>query len=65
VLVRSGEAGERPDDGTPALAGGPEEVGAGVRAFAEAGADEVILVLDPITEATIRETGGAVASLRA
>jgi probable F420-dependent oxidoreductase len=64
VLVRFGDAGERPDDGTPALAGGPEEIGAGLRAFAEAGADEVILVLDPITEGTIREVGVAVASLR-
>ena len=62
VLVRFGDAGERPDDGTPALAGVPEEVGAGLRAFAEAGADEVILVLDPITETTIRAMGDAVAT---
>jgi probable F420-dependent oxidoreductase len=61
VLVRFGDAGERPDDGTPALAGRPEEVGAGLRAFADAGADEAILVLDPITETTIRAMGGALA----
>ena len=62
VLVRFGGAGERPDDGSPALAGSPVAVGAGLRAFAEAGADEVILVLDPITESTIRAMGDAVAT---
>jgi probable F420-dependent oxidoreductase len=63
VLVRFGDAGERPDDGTPALAGGSEEVTADLRAFAEAGADEVILVLDPVTEATIRAAGEVVGGL--
>ena len=62
ALVRFGDAGERPDDGSPALAGEPAAVATGLRAFAEAGADEVILVLDPITETTIRAMGDAVAT---
>jgi alkanesulfonate monooxygenase SsuD/methylene tetrahydromethanopterin reductase-like flavin-dependent oxidoreductase (luciferase family) len=63
ALVRFGEAGERPDDGSPAIAGDPEEIGAGLRGLSEAGADEAILVLDPIHESTIRAAGEAVAGL--
>ena len=45
----------RPDEpGVTPLEGSLDEVGAGLRAIAEAGADELILVLDPITEASIR-----------
>jgi hypothetical protein len=39
-------------------------VGAGLRAIAEAGAHELILVADPITEASIRHLGTIVAGLR-
>ena len=35
-----------------------DEIGAGLRAIVEAGADELILVLDPITEASIRRSSG-------
>jgi alkanesulfonate monooxygenase SsuD/methylene tetrahydromethanopterin reductase-like flavin-dependent oxidoreductase (luciferase family) len=57
-------AGERPvPDGMPALAGTPEQVAEGLRAFGQAGADEVILVLSPITEASIRRLGDALALL--
>jgi probable F420-dependent oxidoreductase len=64
VLVRLDHAGERTveDDVLP-LQGAPETIGAGLRAFAEAGADEVIVVCDPITEASIRELGAIVASV--
>jgi alkanesulfonate monooxygenase SsuD/methylene tetrahydromethanopterin reductase-like flavin-dependent oxidoreductase (luciferase family) len=65
VLVRlDPDAGERPRDVAP-LEGPPERIAAGLRAFAEAGADEAILVCDPITEASIRELGAALALLRA
>ncbi|HET9672595.1 MAG TPA: LLM class flavin-dependent oxidoreductase [Actinomycetota bacterium] len=61
VLVRLPGAGERPVDGDAVpLAGSPAAIDAGVRAFADAGADEVILVCDPITESTIRELGSIV-----
>ena len=65
VLVRLGDTTERPDEKrvTP-LDGSPEEIGGGLRAMAEAGADELILVLDPITEASIRTLGGIVQRLR-
>jgi len=57
VLVRfPGEAGERPDEpGIEAIR--PAGVGDALRAFADAGARDVILVCDPITEASIRDLG--------
>jgi probable F420-dependent oxidoreductase len=60
LLVRfPGDAGERPDE--PGIATiRPAGVGEALRAFADAGAHEVILVLDPITEASIRELGAEV-----
>jgi probable F420-dependent oxidoreductase len=65
VLVRLGDTTERPDEkGVTPLDGSPEEIGGGLRAMAEAGADELILVLDPITEASIRTLGGIVQRLR-
>jgi alkanesulfonate monooxygenase SsuD/methylene tetrahydromethanopterin reductase-like flavin-dependent oxidoreductase (luciferase family) len=54
VLVRFPDgAGERPDE--PGIR--PAGVADALLAFADAGAHEVILVLDPITEASIRELG--------
>jgi probable F420-dependent oxidoreductase len=56
---------ERPRDAAaPPLAGGPERLADGLRAMAEAGADEVILVADPIKEGSIRDLGEVVRSLR-
>src|SRR6478736_1223983 len=54
VLVRfPGGAGERPDE--PGIEPvDPSGLGAALAAFVEAGADEVILVCDPITEGSIR-----------
>jgi probable F420-dependent oxidoreductase len=61
VLVRLGDTKERPDvEGVTPLEGPPDEIGAGLRAMAEAGADELILVLDPITEGSIRALGDVV-----
>jgi probable F420-dependent oxidoreductase len=65
VLVQLDDAGERRVvDGVTPLRGSDDEVGAGLRAMAEAGADELILVADPITEASIRHLGPIVAALR-
>jgi probable F420-dependent oxidoreductase len=62
VLVRLGEGGERPHDpAAPAIGGTAQQVADHLRAIADAGADELILVVDPITEASIRTLGEAVA----
>ena len=47
------------------LEGSLDDVGAGLREIAEAGADELILVLDPITETSIRTMGDVVRTLGA
>ena len=66
VLVRLGNSAERPDyPGITPLEGPTEAIAAGLRAIAEAGADELILVLDPITEGSIRELGPIVRELSA
>jgi alkanesulfonate monooxygenase SsuD/methylene tetrahydromethanopterin reductase-like flavin-dependent oxidoreductase (luciferase family) len=62
VLDRS--AGERQlSDDLPPLEGGPADVAAFLHELAEAGADEAILVASPITEASIRQLGAALAAL--
>ncbi len=64
VLVRlDPDAGERPRDVAP-LEGPPDAIAAGLRAFADASADEAIIVCDPITEASVRELGAALALVR-
>jgi probable F420-dependent oxidoreductase len=56
---------ERPSDpAAPPVTGPPASIAATLGAMAEAGADEVILVVDPITEASIGELGGVLALLR-
>jgi probable F420-dependent oxidoreductase len=61
VLVRLADTKERPDvEGVTPLEGSPGEIGAGLRAMAEAGADEAILVLDPINETSIHALGHVV-----
>ena len=63
VLDRT--ADERPiADDIPPLEGPPERIARGLHEMAEAGADEVILVVTPITEASIRELGHVVALTR-
>jgi alkanesulfonate monooxygenase SsuD/methylene tetrahydromethanopterin reductase-like flavin-dependent oxidoreductase (luciferase family) len=42
------------DSGADPIMGTPEEIHARLREFAQAGADEVMLVVSPITEASIR-----------
>jgi probable F420-dependent oxidoreductase len=64
VLVRLGGGGERPHkDGAPALTGPPERIAAALRELADAGADEAILVADPITERSVHELGEVIARL--
>lgn len=66
VLVRLGTGEpERPDAGARPLRGTRDEIAAGLVAMAEAGADEVIVVADPITEASIGELGEVLAAIRA
>lgn len=58
--------GERAfEEDAPPLAGGPAGIADGLRAFAAAGADEVILVLNVVTERSIRALGEALALLDA
>ncbi len=62
VLVRLGDGGERPHDpACPAIKGSAEQIASALRSFADAGADELILVADPITEHSIRTLGEAIA----
>jgi len=57
-------AAERPlTPEAPPLEGPPDRIAEGLRELAQAGADEVILVVDPITERSIRELGEALALL--
>jgi probable F420-dependent oxidoreductase len=63
VLVAP-EAGERPDRwDAPPLTGSMERIAAGIRDLAEAGADEAILVVTPITARSIRDLAEALALL--
>lgn len=58
LVVLDGAAGERPlEDGVTPLQGPAPRLADGLRAMAEAGADEAILVLDPINERSIRGLG--------
>jgi probable F420-dependent oxidoreductase len=61
VLVRLDEGSSERGDTSDAPAVRGEDVNAAVAAMGEAGADEVILVCDPITEASVRTLGRALA----
>jgi probable F420-dependent oxidoreductase len=64
LVVLDRDAGERPiDEGLVPLEGSTERIAEGLRALAQSGADEVILVLSPITERSIRSMGEALALL--
>jgi alkanesulfonate monooxygenase SsuD/methylene tetrahydromethanopterin reductase-like flavin-dependent oxidoreductase (luciferase family) len=63
VLVAP-SAEERPDRWeAPPLTGSMDRIAAGLRDLADAGADEAILVLSPITERSVRDLGRALALL--
>jgi probable F420-dependent oxidoreductase len=64
LVVLDRGAGERPiDEGLVPLEGSAERIAEGLRALAEARADEVVLVLSPITEHSIRSMGEVLALL--
>jgi alkanesulfonate monooxygenase SsuD/methylene tetrahydromethanopterin reductase-like flavin-dependent oxidoreductase (luciferase family) len=64
LVVIDRDAGERPiDGGVVPLEGTVGSVADGIRALAEAGVDEAILVLSPITERSIRSMGEVLALL--
>lgn len=54
VLVAFGKGGERPHNAPPIQ---PEQLREHLRELGEAGADEAILVVDPITEKSVRDLG--------
>jgi alkanesulfonate monooxygenase SsuD/methylene tetrahydromethanopterin reductase-like flavin-dependent oxidoreductase (luciferase family) len=64
LVVLDRAAGERQlRDVVPPLEGSPERIAADLRELAEAGADEAILVVSPITERSIRLLGATLALL--
>jgi alkanesulfonate monooxygenase SsuD/methylene tetrahydromethanopterin reductase-like flavin-dependent oxidoreductase (luciferase family) len=61
-VALDGGAGERPvTDTAPPIEGSPAQIAARIGELGDAGAGEVILVASPITEASIRTLGEAVA----
>ncbi len=65
LVVLDGAEEERPSTPeAPPLTGSARDIAASLRELAEAGADEVILVVSPISERSIRELGEVVALLR-
>jgi probable F420-dependent oxidoreductase len=63
-VVLDPSAGGRPVlPEAPPITGSPEQIAARLRELGEAGADEVILVVGPITERSVRELGEVVALL--
>ncbi len=64
LVVLDHEAGERSiPAGCPPLEGPADRIAEGLRAMADAGADEAILVVSPITEGSIRDLTTMLASL--
>ncbi len=64
LVELEGASGRRPKDvDIPPVGGSPEQIARSLRSFAEAGADEAILVVNPITEDSILALGAAVAEL--
>jgi alkanesulfonate monooxygenase SsuD/methylene tetrahydromethanopterin reductase-like flavin-dependent oxidoreductase (luciferase family) len=65
LVVLDGAGGERPSTPeVPPLEGSSRHIAASLRELAEAGADEVILVVSPITERSIRQLGEVAALLK-
>jgi probable F420-dependent oxidoreductase len=64
LVVLDPDTGERPiDEGVVPIEGSEARIAERLRALADAGADEVILVLSPITERSIRSMGEVLALL--
>ena len=60
-----GEVSERPGADVPRLQGDAQHIARYLHDLAEAGADEAIFVVDPITERSIRALGESLALLDA
>jgi probable F420-dependent oxidoreductase len=66
LVALDGSRGERAfTDTAPPLRGSPDEIAASLHELGEAGADEAILVVDPITEDSIRALGKLVGLVQA
>ena len=64
MRLADGGGGERRSTReAPAIEGTAEQIAARLRELGEAGADEVIVVADPITERSVRALGDVVAAL--
>jgi probable F420-dependent oxidoreductase len=63
LVVVDASVRERPLDEVPAVEGSPGRVAEALHGLAQAGADEAILVVNPITEHSIRILGDALAAL--
>jgi alkanesulfonate monooxygenase SsuD/methylene tetrahydromethanopterin reductase-like flavin-dependent oxidoreductase (luciferase family) len=64
LVVLDRAAGERSHEDIAPLEGSMERVAAGLRDLQDAGANEAIVVADPITEGSIRALGEALEILR-
>jgi alkanesulfonate monooxygenase SsuD/methylene tetrahydromethanopterin reductase-like flavin-dependent oxidoreductase (luciferase family) len=66
LVVLDASSGERAStpDAPPGVTGSPDRIAAALRELHDAGADEIILVVDPITETAIRRLGEVVAEVR-
>jgi len=65
VALEGANGGRASTSDFPPVSGPAERIALALRELRDAGADETILVVDPITEGSIRELGEVVASLRA
>jgi alkanesulfonate monooxygenase SsuD/methylene tetrahydromethanopterin reductase-like flavin-dependent oxidoreductase (luciferase family) len=64
LALDGADAGRASTPEAPPLAGSPDRLASRLSEFAEAGADEAILVVNPITERSIRELGAVLALVR-
>jgi probable F420-dependent oxidoreductase len=64
VTLQSGEQDRPHTDDVLPLSGSPASIAQGLAELADAGVDEAILVVSPITEPTIRALGDTLAALR-
>jgi probable F420-dependent oxidoreductase len=63
VVLDGADGGRQVTPEVPPLTGSPREIAASLHELGEAGADELILVVDPISERSIRRLGEVVALL--
>jgi probable F420-dependent oxidoreductase len=64
VALDGSDAGRAATSEAPPLEGSPQQLASKLSDFAEAGADELILVVNPISERSIRELGAVLSLVR-